>query len=68
MNEQNNLEFKILMRNIKKNNNIIEKRNKTRQEFRKRKEEIDKKFEEVFKRNELNKEKMIYIRDKCLEI
>ena len=54
MNGQNNLEFKLLMKNIKKNSNIIEKRNKTRQEFRKRKEERNKKFEEVFKRNELN--------------
>ena len=54
MKEQNNLEFKILMKNIKKNNNIIEKRNKTRQEFRKRKEEREKKYEEVLKRNELN--------------
>ena len=54
MKEQNNLEFKILMKNIKKNNNIIEKRIKTRQEFRKRKEEREKKYEEVLKRNELN--------------
>ena len=57
MNEQNNLEFKLLMKNIKKNNIIIEKRIKTRQEFRKRREERDKKFEEVFKRNELNEKK-----------
>ena len=54
MNVQNNLEFKIFMKNIKKNNTIIEKRNKTRQEFRKRKEEREKKFQEVSKRNELN--------------
>ena len=65
MKEQNNLEFKILMKNIKKNNNIIEKRNKTRQEFRKRKEEREKKFEEVYKRKELhekNKKNEIYKR------
>ena len=54
MKYQNNLEIKILLKNIKKNNTIREKRNKTRQEFRKRREERDKKFEEVLKRNELN--------------
>jgi hypothetical protein len=54
MTEQNNLEIKLLMKNIKKNNNIIEKRNKTRQEIRNRRKEREKKFEEVLKRNELN--------------
>lgn len=54
MKEPNMLEFKLLMKNIKKNNNIIERRNKTRQEMRERKKEREKKFEEVLKRNELN--------------
>jgi hypothetical protein len=54
MTDQNNLEIKLLMKNIKKNNNIIEKRNKTRQEIRNRRKEREKKFEEVLKRNELN--------------
>lgn len=56
MNEQNNLEIKLLMKNIKRNNNIIEKRNKTRQEYRKRRVEREKKFEEVLKRNEINED------------
>ena len=54
MTDQNNLEIKLLMKNIKKNNNIIEKRNKTRQEIRNRRKEREKRFEEVAKRNELN--------------
>ena len=54
MKDKENLEIKILLKNIKKNNNIIEKRSKTRQEFRKRKEERERRFEEVAKRNELN--------------
>ena len=54
MKEPNMLEFKLLMKNIKKNNNIIERRNKTRQEMRQRKKEREKHLEEVLKRNELN--------------
>ena len=54
MKEPNMLEFKLLMKNIKKNNNIIERRNKTRQEIRQRKKEREKHLEEVLKRNELN--------------
>jgi len=54
MKEPNMLEFKLLMKNIKKNNNIIERRNKTRQEMRQRKKEREKNYEEVLKRNELN--------------
>ena len=54
MKDEGNLEIKILLKNIRTKNNIIEKRNKTRQEFRKRREERDKRFEEVSKRNELN--------------
>ena len=54
MKKPDNLEIKLLMKNIKKNNTIIERRNKTRQEMRRRRDEREKRFEDVFKRNELN--------------
>ena len=54
MKKPENLEFKLLMKNIKKNRNIIENRIKTRQEFKLRREEQNKKLDLIRERNELN--------------
>ena len=54
MKKPENLEFKLLMKNIKKNKNIIENRTKTREELRAKKEEYNKKLEEIRMKNELN--------------
>ena len=54
MKKPENLEFKLLMKNIKKNKNIIENRNKAREELRAKKEEYNKKLEEIRMKNELN--------------
>ena len=54
MKKPENLEFKLLMKNIKKNRNIIENRIKTRQEFKLKREEQNKKLDLIRERNELN--------------
>ena len=54
MKKPENLEFKLLMKNIKKNRNIIENRIKTKQEFKLKKEEQNKKLNQIRERNELN--------------
>ena len=54
MKKPENLEFKLLMKNIKKNRNIIENRIKTRQEFKLKKEEQNKKLNLIREKNELN--------------
>ena len=54
MKKPENLEFKLLMKNIKKNRNIIENRIKTRQEFKLKREEQSKKLDLIRERNELN--------------
>ena len=54
MKKPENLEFKLLMKNIKRNRNIIENRIKTRQEFKIKREEQNKKLDLIRERNELN--------------
>ena len=54
MKKPENLEFKLLMKNIKKNRNIIENRIKTRQELKLKREEQNKKLDLIRERNELN--------------
>ena len=54
MKKPENLEFKLLMKNIKKNRNIIENRIKTREEFKLKREEQNKKLDLIRERNELN--------------
>ena len=54
MKKPENLEFKLLMKNIKRNRNIIENRIKTRQEFKIKREEQNKKMDLIRERNELN--------------
>ena len=70
MKKPENLEFKLLMKNIKKNKNIIENRNKAREELRAKKEEYNKKLEEIRMKNELNlqNKKIGLIKEKCQEI
>ena len=54
MKKPENLEFKLLMKNIKKNRNIIENRNKTRQEFKLKREQYNNRLNEIKKKNESN--------------
>ena len=54
MKKPENLEFKLLMKNIKKNRNIIENRNKTRQEYKLRRESYNNRLSEIKQKNELN--------------
>ena len=54
MKKPENLEFKLLMKNIKKNRNIIENRNKTRQEYKLRRESYNNRLNEIKQKNELN--------------
>ena len=54
MKKPENLEFKLLMKNIKRNRNIIENRNKTRQEFKQKRDEYNKKLDEIRLKNVLN--------------
>ena len=54
MKKDENLEFKLIMKNIKKNRNIIENRIKTREEYKMKREEQNKKMNEIRQRNENN--------------
>ena len=54
MKKPENLEFKLLMKNIKKNRNIIENRNKARQEYKLRRESYNNRLNEIKQKNELN--------------
>ena len=54
MKKPENLEFKLLMKNIKRNQNIIENKNKARLEYKLKREEQNKKLNQIRERNELN--------------
>ena len=54
MKKPENLEFKLLMKNIKRNKNMIDNKIKARQENKLKREEQNKRLNQIRERNELN--------------